>query len=305
MTGATRGIGLAAARHILSTTGDVHLALLSRGRMDELPTGLAAYADRITMLPADLTDATSIDGAIATLVGALDAATLPPLSALGLNAGIQFVDALHATGAGLETTFAVNVVANHLLIMGLREHLRIPARITITVSDTHFGDFRHTGGLVPAPRWSAPRTLAAPGAFADPASTAAGRTAYSTSKLAALHLVHEWARHLPAGLDIVSYNPSLVPGTGLTRDARALDRFAGRWVLPALSITPLVDRIPTAGVKLADAILARTAAGSGEYIDRTRVVPSSPESYDPQRERELWDFLEELRRRVPAGPDNR
>ncbi|MFF0817871.1 hypothetical protein ACFYVR_22305 [Rhodococcus sp. NPDC003318] len=43
---------------------------------------------------------------------------------------------------------------------------------------------------------------------------------------------------------------------------------------------------------MADAILGRTPAPSGSYIDRARVVPSSRESHDPSRERAPWDYLD-------------
>ena len=150
---------------------------------------------------------------------------------------------------------------------------------------------------MPAPRWSAPEILARPGAFANPTTVAAGRTAYSTSKLAAIHLVHEWSRHLPEGVDIVSYNPSLVGGTGLARAAGPVDRFINRWIIPALAVTPVVDTVPAAGRKLANTVLRTTSAPTGSYIDRTRVISSSDESYDPRREEALWNFLDEIHRK--------
>ena len=96
------------------------------------------------------------------------------------------------------------------------------------------------------------------------------------------------------GVDIVSYNPSLVPGTGLAREASRRDQFVNRWILPMLALTPFADRITTAGRKLADAIVGTVDAPSGAYIDRTREVPSSDESYDPARERALWDYLQSI-----------
>ncbi|GAA1093935.1 MULTISPECIES: hypothetical protein [Streptomyces violaceusniger group] len=116
-------------------------------------------------------------------------------------------NALTESPDGYEATFAVNVLANHLFVRVLQDHFAAPARIVITVSDTHFGDFKHNMGMVPGPVWNSPDVLARPGAFAKPSGTAGGRTAYSTSKLAAIHLVHEYARRLPAGLDAIAYNP--------------------------------------------------------------------------------------------------
>jgi len=186
------------------------------------------------------------------------------------------------------------VLANHLFVRLLQERFAAPARIVITSSDTHFGDFRHNMGMVPGPAWRSPEALARTGAFPRPHSTSAGRTAYSTSKLAVLHLVHEYARRLPAGIDAVAYNPGFVPGTGLARNAGPASRFAMRRVLPLLARTPFATGRDAAGRNLADVALSRIAAPSGSYVDRDRTARSSDESYDPRRERELWDAVEEF-----------
>lgn len=295
MTGATRGIGRAAAADILRADPDAHLVLLARRESGRRTADeLRALGGEVTLVDADLASIEAIRTSAATVNRLLDQGDLPPLRTFAGNAGIQFVDALHATVDGYETTFAVNVLANHLLLRAFEHRFDAPARIVITVSDTHFGDFRHNAGIVPGPRWSQPRVLARPGAFPRPATVAAGRTAYSTSKLAAVYLVHEWARRLPADVGIVAYNPGLVGATGLTRAAGSLDRFAGRWIIPALAVTPFVDTVSAAGRKLADAILGRTAAPTGSYVDRTRAVPSSAASYDPARERAVWEFAEQV-----------
>ena len=295
MTGATRGIGLIAAQELLRRDRDLHLVILARGAG---PAGFAdrlrAISDHVTVIDTDLADVASIQAGAARILQLVDDGTLPPLTGFAGNAGVQFVDNVHVTRDGLETTFAVNIYANHLLIDLLRHRFVTPARVVITVSDTHFGDFRHTGGLVPAPQWTSPEAIARPSAFPQPETVTAGRMAYSTSKLGAIYLVHEWARRLPDGVDIVSYNPSLVPGTGLAREASRRDQFVNRWILPVLALTPFADRITPAGRKLADAIVGTVVAPSGAYIDRTREVPSSEESYDPVRERALWDYLQSL-----------
>ncbi|MGW2125733.1 hypothetical protein [Streptomyces sp. NPDC001758] len=136
------------------------------------------------------------------------------------NAGIQHTNALTETPEGLEgleSTFAVNVLANHLFVRLLQDRFRAPARIVITTSDTHFGDVRHNMGMVPGPVRASPGVLARPGAFAGPGTAAAGRTAYATSEPATLCLVHAYARPLPAGIDAVACKAGFVPGTGLAR----------------------------------------------------------------------------------------
>ncbi|UZN03455.1 SDR family NAD(P)-dependent oxidoreductase [Cellulomonas sp. S1-8] len=311
LTGGTRGIGRAAATEILRRDPTTHLVLLGRASsVHPVAAELRALAPHVTPLDADLADLTSVRRAAATVGRLLDAGDLPPLRVVGANAGVQLVDALHTTPDGFETTFAVNVLANHVLLRSLEPWLRTPARVVVTVSDTHFGDLRHTGGLVPAPRWSDPATLAQPAAFPRPSTAVAGRTAYSTSKLAAVHLVHAWARHLPVGVDVLAYNPGFVPGTGLTRAASPVARFVAGRVLQVLTLQPSIDDVQTAGRRLAAALLGDVDAPTGAYVDRSRVVPPSPASYDEAREDALWRFADEVHAAIatvgtPGHPEGR
>ncbi|MGI5216936.1 SDR family NAD(P)-dependent oxidoreductase [Nocardia sp. CA-290969] len=293
MTGAGRGIGRVAAANILRESPDVHLVVVTR---DGAEVGLPAPAGggAVSYCAADLGSLDSVRHA-ATLIGErIDAGELPPLRGFIGNAGIQYPNALTTGPEGFETTFTVNVLANHLFVRQLWDRFRAPARIVLTASDTHFGDLRHNLAMVPGPVWNAPAALARAGAFTAPASAAAGRTAYSTSKLAVLYLVHEYARRLPAAVEVIAFNPGFVPGTGLARHADPLSRFAVRRILPALTLTPLASTPRSAGRWLADIARGVVPAPTGSYVDRRRVARSSRESYDPARERDLWDILEVL-----------
>lgn len=283
MTGASRGLGRSAAEKILRERPDVHLVVTARGGglADELARSTGN--PNVTALTCDLSSITSIRAAARELAG------LPPLDGFIGNAGLQLTTRAHATEDGLEPTFAVNVLANHLLIRLLWDRFTAPGRIVLVGSDTHFGDFRHTFGMVPAPRWEPVADLARPRpdqrAFTD------GRRAYSTSKLALVYLVHALARRLPDGVDVYTFNPGYVPGTGLVRDASPVTRLASRTVMRALAATPLALSADVAGGLLADAAVGPRPGESGSYIDRRTVTPSSPESYDRDREEELWAGL--------------
>ncbi|MFC6355216.1 SDR family NAD(P)-dependent oxidoreductase [Luethyella okanaganae] len=293
MTGASRGIGRIAAARILQEQPQTHLLLLSRSVPTDLVNELRAADGNVSVVPADLSSLREVADAADAVIARIRAGELPPIRAVACNAGVQHTNARTTTIDGYESTFAVNVLANHVLLRRLQSSLHPAARIVATVSDTHFGDFRHNLGMVPGPRWQPVDTLARVGAFRDPERAAAGRTAYSTSKLAAIYLVHEYARRFTAG-PVVSYNPGFVPGTDLARDADPVSRFAMRWIMPLLTLTPLATSPSRAGQFLADAILGTVAASSGAYIDRDRVAESSPESYDPLREREIWEAVESL-----------
>jgi NAD(P)-dependent dehydrogenase (short-subunit alcohol dehydrogenase family) len=292
MTGASRGIGRVAAEHILRRSPDTHLLVVVRGSSGARVAAELGARGRVSYVEADLGSLESVRSAATAIRDRLERGDLPPLRGFVGNAGTQHTNALTGTPDGFESTFAVNVLANHLFIRLLTEHFAVPGRIVITASDTHFGDFKHNMGMVPGPAWKPPDVLARTGAFPAPDTVAAGRTAYSTSKLAAIYLVHEYARRLPAGIDAVAYNPGFVPGTGLARNADPVSRFAMRRILPVMTLTPFATSRNAAGRYLADVVLGTPRAPTGSYVDRSRVVRSSEESYDPRREGELWDAAE-------------
>ncbi|WP_227998952.1 SDR family NAD(P)-dependent oxidoreductase [Nocardia australiensis] len=295
MTGASRGIGRLAAEQILRRSPDVHLVVVARGTSGaQLSEELGAGGHQVSSVSADLASLESVRAAATEIRDRLAAGDLPPLRGFVGNAGIQYTNALTAGPNGFESTFAINVLANHLFVRLLEDRFAAPARIAITVSDTHFGDFRHNLGMVPGPVWQSPDVLARIGAFPEPDTATAGRTAYSTSKLAAIYLVHEYARRLPTGIDAVAYNPGFVPGTDLARDADPVSRFVMRRIMPMMTLTPLATSRRAAGRFLADVVLGTTEAPTGSYVDRRHVTRSSEESYDPQREAEVWETAERV-----------
>lgn len=302
MTGATRGFGRVAAVKLLRSDPTAHLAVIARAGHDELVAYLqkAVENPHFSITVADLSSMASVRAAARMIGDQVDRGTLPPLSGFIGNAGLQLVRATDYTDDGLEMTFAVNVLANFVLVEELRQHFQTRARIVITTSDTHFGDFRHNQGMVPAPKWREPAALATPGTADKADGAVAGRTAYSTSKLAVIYLVHAYARQLPAGIEIFSFNPGLVPGTGLVRDSGVITRFMFRGLMPAMTLTPYARTRSKSGADLAAAAYGPIDAASGSYINGSKVEPSSAESYDAAREDALWRELTRLStRQVP------
>jgi NAD(P)-dependent dehydrogenase (short-subunit alcohol dehydrogenase family) len=304
MTGASRGIGRVAAEHILRQSPDVHLLVVTRGSCGaRLAQELGAGGHAVSHVSADLGSLESVRSAATEIRGQMKRGELPTLRGFVGNAGVQYTNALTEGPEGFESTFAVNVLANHLFVRLLQDCFAVPARIVITASDTHFGDFKHNMGMVPRPAWRSPDVLARTGAYPKPDTTVAGRTAYSTSKLAVIYLVHEYARRLPTGIDAVAYNPGFVPGTGLARDAGPVSRFAMRRILPVMAVTPFATSRHAAGRYLAEVVLGTTQAPTGSYVDRSRANRSSEESYDPRREGELWEAVERLTAAHAAAAD--
>ncbi len=162
---------------------------------------------------------------------------------------------------------------------------------------------------MPAPAWNDPAALAkgelGP-AVAKDSPVVAGRRRYTTSKLASLYFNYGLACRLPAGVTVNAFDPGLMPGTGLTREAGAPLRFAWNHVMPhilplmRMVLYPNIHTPAESGAALArlvaDPALART---SGKYFEGTREIRSSQESYDEDRAGRLWQVSEELT--GPAG----
>ncbi|AZM64204.1 MULTISPECIES: SDR family NAD(P)-dependent oxidoreductase [unclassified Streptomyces] len=286
LTGISRGIGHEAATSLIRRRPWDHYVLLARGDAEGLAESFAAATGgtHITGVDCDLSSLADITRAATDIVNRLDAGHLPPLGGYLGNAGLVCTTADKHTADGYELTFGVNVLAHYALARHLMRRFTAPAWIVLTTSDCHFGQFRYTLGATPPPRWEAPQRLATPRGD----GLQGGARAYATSKLATVYLTHALARRLPPGVDVFSYNPALVAGTGFFRHSPAplralLNGFFRLQVAVGRGMTP-----QRAGLLLTETILAGPAASTGSYLDRGSPVPSSPESYDEDREEELW-----------------
>ncbi len=141
-------------------------------------------------------------------------------------------------------TFGTNLIGPHLLVGTISRSLTAPVRVIAVGSGTHYGKFRRSYGMVPAPVWEAPETLARP-------REGDGIRAYSTSKLGTLYWVHELARRAPRGIDAFCFDPGMMPGTGLARDRSAFERFGWKYVLPAMNVLAGVSTPERSGTHLA------------------------------------------------------
>jgi NAD(P)-dependent dehydrogenase (short-subunit alcohol dehydrogenase family) len=220
---------------------------------------------------------------------------LPPLRAIVCNAGLQIVTGRTYSKDGYEMTFAVNHLGHYLLVLLLLPHLVAPARIVLVSSGTHDPEQRTR---IPEPRYAGARALAHP--EVDQTSTGesvgvAGRRAYSTSKLCNVLFTMELSRRLSAAavtnVTANAFDPGMMPGSGLARDYGAFQRFAWRFVLPALRLFARnVNSVSRSGDALARLVLDPTlAATTGKYFEGAREIRSSRDSYDLSKAAELWE----------------
>ncbi len=281
VTGATSGLGRATAGLLAATPGwRVLLGVRDAARGRAVAAELGPDTGVVDL---DLASLASVRAAAAQVAAQVTAGSRP-VDVLVLNAGLQVPRADRASADGHELTFAVNHLGNYLLTRLLLPHLAPGGRVVVVGSGTHFGTLRKSGPF-PRPRWDTPRALATP-------RDESGQQAYATSKLANVYFARELARRCP-GIDVAVFDPGLLPATGLARAYPAPVRAAYR------ALTPLLERLPGAQTpERAAAQLAALVTGpdgtSGRYVERGTEAPSSPESLDPGRARELWDVSAEL-----------
>lgn len=301
VTGGNSGIGFECARALAKAGRHVVIASRNRRLSDDAVRKIAAEsgADRIEAVDLDLASADSIRRVVADI----DARNLP-LQSLVCNAGLQFMKGPPVlSDRGHELTFAVNHLGHFLLVNLLLERLaaNAPARIVIVSSGVH-DPKRFTG--MPKATIADLETLAATGGATRDAYN--GPLAYVNSKLCNLWFAYELARRIEAArlgganraIAINAFDPGLVPGSGLAREYPAWMRYVWEQVMPAMAsgLTKFVPAISTAeksGAALADLVLDPRLGSSGAryYPSHTRwyETPSSDQSYDANRAKELWE----------------
>jgi NAD(P)-dependent dehydrogenase (short-subunit alcohol dehydrogenase family) len=197
ITGATNGIGLAAAEE-LAMRG-AKLTIVARD-----PAKAKALANRIgaNVVLADLASKSSIGRAADEIL-----ARHARIDVLVNNAGV-YLTSRQLTADWIEMTWAVNHLAPFLLTSLLLERLKqsAPARIVTTASDAHAGASIPFDDLDGAEAY-AKRSIAGP-----------GFVRYGQSKLANVLFTAELARRLEGtGVTANCFHPGLV-STGITRD---------------------------------------------------------------------------------------
>jgi len=287
MTGATAGIGRAAAARLLDTAEARRLIVGARR-----PTAsgdLVALGAEVQPL-----DLASLDSVRRFADGQINA---PPIDALVLNAGLQCASP-QTSRDGFELTFAVNHLAHYLLARLLAPHLAANGRIVLTASGTHDPDEK-TG--MPPPNHADAALLAFPekDPARDPAALTAGQRAYTASKLCNVMTARELSRRLAAtrpDIAVAAFDPGFTPGTGLARSYPGPIGWIFKNVLPlVIRRSGRVSTPANSGGLLADLVLApRYAHARGAYfavrgegrLDET--APSALARDDAQCAR-LWE----------------
>jgi NAD(P)-dependent dehydrogenase (short-subunit alcohol dehydrogenase family) len=258
VTGATRGIGAAAAVQ-LARRG-VALALVGReqGRVDAVVEKARAVAVDGASVRGHMADLAEM-GEVRRLAEELKSA-YPRIDVLANNAGAKF-DSRHVTTDGFEQTFALNHLAPFLLTTLLIEATGITNVVT-TSSDAHKRaeldledlNFEHT----PFRAWRA----------------------YGNSKLCNILFTRELQKRHPE-LTANCFHPGVIR-TGFGKNDGTLSRISMKLAGPFLGS-------PENGAKpLVHLALDETTA-KGAYFEKLELKQPSPQAQDDALAEQLWE----------------
>lgn len=300
ITGGTSGLGYECALAIARQKPECTIIIASRSNTDNASAKInqALHQTNVSYLALDLSSLAQVR-AFAT---SYSAKSFPPISALVLNAGLQFPYNVSYTGDGIEKTFAINHVGHALLFYLLRPHLAPHARIVLTSSGTH-DSAQKTG--VPDAKYTTAEELAHP---TPESAKNQGRQRYATSKLCNVLWTYALHDHIAKASSttsssssssknwtVTAFDPGLMPGTGLARDAGVVLQFLFTKVLPHLIwllrrlVSPNVHSPRESGEALARLAVAEDVEGvSAKYFEGMKEIKSSVDSYVKEKQEDLW-----------------
>ena len=261
LTGATRGIGRAAAIELARRGAEVALVGRDPERVKSVAEeATAAGGRRIHGHVADLRLMSNIRALADEIRGGYE-----HVDVLANNAGALFASR-NETPEGFEQTFALNHLAPFLLTNLLRDRLAC-GRVVTTASDAHQSGRLDLDDLQSEKSYSA--------------------RAYGTSKLCNILFTRELARRAPE-LHANCFHPGVVR-TGFAKNEN------GIWKAVATLGAPFF-RSPERGARsLVWLALSNDAAAlTGEYIQNEKVVAPSAQAQDDTLARGLWERSAQL-----------
>ena len=304
VTGGTLGLGYECALHIAEQCPHYKVLVASRSNKDDAAVSINQKTGHgnVEYLKLDLSSLARVRSFAADYAKG----TYPPIKALVLNAGLQILD-LDYTEDKIESTFAINHVGHALLFYLLSPYLAEEARILVIASGTH--DPAQKSGL-PDAIYNSADELAQP---TKESEKYAGRQRYATSKLCNVmwtYALHRRLEKTPGKKWTVNaFDPGLMPGTGLARDAPAFVQFLWHHILPRtiwllrLLISPNIHSPQESGGSLALLAVGEDVKGvSGKYYEGKKQIPSSKDSEVVEKQEDLWEWTV---KRVAKDEDER
>ena len=268
VTGATGGIGLAAASRLAAQGARVGITGRDRTRAEEAAAGIArASGSKVDVFVADM----SSQAEVRRLAGEV-LATYPRLDVLLNNVG-GFWAHRHLTADGLEHTFALNHLAPFLLTNLLLDRLTAsaPARVVTVSSGAQAMGRIDFDDLMGERSWS-------------------GQRAYSQSKLANVMFTYELARRTTVtGVTATTLHP------GVTRTGFGAED-PTRLMAPVIAVLRPFMRSPERGADTAVYLASSPDVEglTGRYFADRKVKTSNKVSYDAAAAARLWTVSAQL-----------
>jgi retinol dehydrogenase 12 len=273
LTGATRGIGRAAANALARTGLTLVLVGRDRPRVEDTVREVRAATGQgnVEGLVADL----SLRGEVRRLASEVRA-RYPRLDVLVNNAGAIFTRR-EETSEGTEKTLALNHLAYFLLTLELLDLLKAsaPSRVVNVASEAHRGTRLDFDDLESKKDYS-------------------GLRVYGQSKLMNILFTAELARRLAGtGVTVNSLHPGVV-ATGFGQNTPGLFKSLVRLAAPFLTT-------PEKGAKTLVylATSPEVEGVTGKYFTKSREERPSPRARDLEMAGKLWEASERL-----VGPGN-
>ena len=263
ITGATRGIGRAAAVELAKRGADVVVVGRERERVDEAARAARAAGggSSVHTQVADLTSMASVRSLAAELRD-----RHPRIDVLANNAGALFATR-KLTAEGFERTFALNHLAPFLLTNLLLDRLD-GGRVVTTASDAH------TGGRLDLDDLQSERSYAA-------------MRVYGTTKLCNILFTRELAKRA-AGVHANCLHPGVVR-TGFGKNEN------GIWKVLTTIAGPFMKSPERGARSLVWLVTSEDAAGlDGEYVEDEHVATPNAQARDDDLARGLWERSTEL-----------
>jgi NAD(P)-dependent dehydrogenase (short-subunit alcohol dehydrogenase family) len=269
ITGATNGIGLAAAQELARRGAS--LAVVAReeakGRASTEQIQAAGSGAPVDLLIADLSVQVDVRRLAAEVLE-----RYPRIDVLVNNAGAMFARR-QMSEDGIELTWALNHLAPFLLTNLLLERLRqsAPARVITTASDAH------RGAHIPFDDMDAERSYAR-----------GGFSRYGETKLANILFTAELAKRLEGtGVSAFCFHPGLV-STGFNRNNGAL---MGALMVVARAFSRTPEHGARTLVWLADS--SEPEGHSGRYFADEKLASPTRAGQDMEIAARLWELSEE------------